>query len=137
MKAPVPPPTMPSRIRRAPFSAIVSPFLARDAEDLAVRRLIGARRREIVEGFLGDPDDVRGDERRPFCRPVLGVLDGAFPFENGPARIIVGSELRKDRGEVDLPVAQRAEAPCPLYPALEAAIDALLAGRIELRVLDV
>src|SRR5690606_27452620 len=40
-------------------------------------------------------------------------------------------------GEVDLTVADRAEAPCPVYPGLEAAIDALTTGWIELGILHV
>ena len=34
-------------------------LLSIQPEDLAVGRLVGARRREVVEGLLGDVDDVR------------------------------------------------------------------------------
>ena len=48
-----------------------------------------------------------------------------------------GRHLREDRREVDLPVAERAEAAGAVDPGLEAAVDALPAGRVELGILDV
>ena len=92
---------------------------------------------KVVEGALGDADDVALDQRRALGRPLLGMLQRAFPFEHGPAVEVVARELGEDAGEIDLAVAGRAEAPGPVHPALVAGIDALLAGRIELGVLDV
>jgi len=46
-------------------------------------------------------------------------------------------ELGEDAVEVDLPVAERAEAAGALDPGRVTRIDALPAGRIELGVLDV
>ena len=92
---------------------------------------------EIVERLLGDADDVVLDERRALARAVLGMLQRAFPFEHRPAVVIVLRELGEDAAEIDLAVAQRAEAAGPVDPALIAAIDALPAGRIELGVLHV
>ena len=51
--------------------------------------------------------------------------------------IAVLRHLGEDAGEIDLPVAERAEAPRPLDPGRIARIDALPPGRIELGVLDV
>ncbi len=92
---------------------------------------------EIVEGVRRHLDDVRGDEGRAFGRAGHGVLQRAFPFEHRPAVVVVFRKLGEDRREIDLPVAERAEAAGALQPALEAGIDALLAGRVELRVLHV
>src|SRR5690348_8250967 len=115
MKAPVPPPTMPRRILRDPFSAILSPL---HPEDLAVRRAVGAGGGEVVEGPLGDADDVARNERRPLGSALLGMLQRAFPFEHGPAVEVVAGKGGEDRREVHLAVAGRAEAPCPLHPRL-------------------
>ncbi|MNL28786.1 hypothetical protein D3C87_1504460 [compost metagenome] len=65
------------------------------------------------------------------------MLECAFPFEHGPALEVVGGHLGEDRREIDLAIADGAEAPCPLDPGLEAAIDTLPTGRVELGVLDV
>ncbi|ENN87473.1 hypothetical protein RHSP_28535 [Rhizobium freirei PRF 81] len=65
------------------------------------------------------------------------MLQGAFPFDHGPAVEIIGGHLREDSTEIDLAVAERTEAAGALDPALIAAIDTLASGRIELRILDV
>ena len=65
------------------------------------------------------------------------MLEAALPLQHGPAAVVVLRELGEDAAEVDLAVAQRAEAAGAFDPVLEAAIDALAAGRIELGVLDV
>ena len=77
------------------------------------------------------------DERRALCRALLGMLQAALPFEHRPARIIGRRKTREHAGEVDLPVAQRAEAAGALEPWLIAGIDALPAVRVELGILDV
>ena len=77
------------------------------------------------------------DEFGAFARAVFGMLQRAFPFDHGPAVEIVGGHLREDRAEIDLAVAERAEAAGAVDPALIAAIDALPAGRVELGILDV
>ena len=71
------------------------------------------------------------------ARAVLGMLQAAFPFEHGPGVVVILRQLREDAGEVDLPVAERAEAPGPLDPGRIARIDALPPVRVELGVLDV
>jgi hypothetical protein len=73
----------------------------------------------------------------PFGSPVFRMLEAAFPFEHRPAVEAVLRELGENAGEIDLAVAQRAEAPGAVYPALVAGVDALAAGRVELGVLDV
>src|ERR1700727_810502 len=65
------------------------------------------------------------------------MLKAALPLVYGPASEIVSRELREDRLEIDLTIAERAVAAGALEPTLVAAIDALLRGRIELGVLDV
>ena len=92
---------------------------------------------EIVERLVGDADDVVGDELRALARAVLGVLQAALPFQHRPRVVADRRQFREDPAEVDLPVAERAEAPGAIDPGLEARIDALPAGRIELGVLDV
>ena len=76
-------------------------------------------------------------EFRAFARAVLGVLHRAFPFDHGPSVEVVVRQLRENRAEIDLPVAEAAEAARALDPALETAVDALPPGRIEFGILDV
>src|SRR6266545_4128150 len=128
MNAPRPPPTMPSRSGWT---------MSGDAEHPAVRGLVGAGAGEIVERLLGHMDDVVGDELRSFAGAVLRVLDAALPLEHRPAGIVVLRQFREDRLEVHLTVAQGTEPARAIDPRLESAIHALLAGRIELGVLDV
>ena len=85
----------------------------------AVGGAVGAAVGEVVEGLLGHADDVGVDEGRAFARAVLGVLQAAFPFQYRPAGEVVLRELREDRLEVDLAIAERAEA--AQVVALEAA----------------
>ena len=92
---------------------------------------------EVVERVLGDADDVALDERCALGRALLGMLERALPLEHRPAVVVVLGELREDAAEVDVAVAQRAEAARPVDPVLIAGVDALATGRVELRVLDV
>src|SRR5438552_9034028 len=142
MDAPRPPPTMPSRsggdVRASDVASTMLGFPpSGDAEHAPIGGHVGAGTGEIVERLFRDPDDMIGDELRPFARAILGVLETAFPLQHRPAGIIVLGELREDRLEVHLTVAQRTEPSGPLGPRLEPAIHALAAGRVELGVLDV
>ena len=78
-----------------------------------------------------------GDEGRAFRGALLGMLEAAFPFEHRPGVVVVGGELGEDRAEIDLAVAQRAEAAGAVDPRLVAGIDALAAVRVELGILHV
>src|SRR5205085_1771574 len=111
--------------------------LLSQAEHLAVRKIVGAGPGKIVEGALGNADDVVLDELRAFARAVLRVLERAFPLQHRPAGEVISRELGEDAAEIDLSVAQRAEPACPARPALETAINALPTGGIEFRILDV
>src|SRR4051812_25755191 len=102
MNAPSPPPTIPMRSLRfqdsmmSPWPVYVSrsqsasakrkPWLP-ESQDLAVRRGVALAPGEIIEGHLGCLDDVPGDERSPFPRPLVRTLDTALPFHDGPAII--------------------------------------------------
>src|SRR5690606_34569463 len=96
-----------------------------------------AGRGEVVELPVRRADHVRADERRPFPRAVLGMLQAALPLEHRPAFVTVLRELAEDRLEVDLAVAGRAKAPRAVYPGLIAAVDTGAAVRAELRILHV
>src|SRR5204863_226696 len=85
-----------SRARRPPCRAAAAGPSSGDAEHAAVRGLVGAGAREIVERLLGHPDDVLGDELRPFAGAILGMLEAALPLEHRPAGIVVLRELRED-----------------------------------------
>src|SRR5258706_2856105 len=135
MKAPSPPPTMPRRMRLSCF-IFSSPGEASKAQHPLQLRSIGARPGKVVERLLGHPDDVIADEPRTFRRPLLRMLEAAFPLEHRPAFVAVLRHLREDRLEVDLPVAERAEAPGAVHPRLVARVHALAAVRAELGVLD-
>ena len=80
------------------------------SQHAAVGGAVGAGPGEIVEGLLGHPDDMGGDEVGPFAGAVLGVLQAAFPFHDRPAVKAVLGELREDAAEIDLAVAKAAEA---------------------------
>src|SRR5690606_16397860 len=117
---------------KAPAFAGMPPWWGKSSaqpEDFAVGRAVGAGSGEIVECLLGDADDVARNELRPFPGAVFGVLERAFPFEHRPTLEVIGGELGEDGREIHLPVADGAEAPCPVHPALVTAIDALPAGR--------
>src|SRR5208283_5791214 len=85
---------------------------------------------EIVERLLRHADDVMLDELGALARAVLRVLEAAFPFEHRPGRIAVLRHLGEDAREIDLPVAERAEAARPVDPRRIPRIDALPAVRI-------
>src|SRR3954468_7944371 len=76
------------------------------------------------------------DEGRALARAVLCVLQAAFPFEHRPAVEPDRGQPGEDRLEIDLPVAERAEAAGAVDPGLEAGIDALPTARIKLGILD-
>src|SRR5580692_7674798 len=103
-----------------------------DAQKLQIRGPIGPRGGEIVEDAVRHLDDVVGDELRALLRGDLRMLQAAFPFVDGPAGEIIGRELREDGLEIHLAVPERPVAPRAFEPALVAAVDALLRGRVEL-----
>jgi hypothetical protein len=100
-------------------------------------RIVSRAAGEIIERSVGDADDVVADKGRALPRAILRVLHTAFPLEHRKAIKSDRSHPREDRLEVDLAVAERTKAAGPIDPWLEARIDALAAGRIELRILDV
>src|SRR6266550_3663918 len=128
MNAPRPPPTMPSLSGWA---------MSGDAEHPAICGEVGAGAGEIVERLFRHAEDVVGDELRSLAGAVLRVLDAALPLEHRPARIVVLRQLREDRLEVHLTIAEGTEPAGAIDPRLEPAIHALAAGRIELGILDV
>src|SRR5271170_6684992 len=142
MKAPSPPPTMPSLIL-PPSAASLRPSIAivrspsAQAERARDLLLVDAAAGEVVERLLGHANDVLLDEFGALARAVLGMLQAAFPFEHRPRRIAILRHLGENAAEIDLPVPQRTEATRALDPGRIAAIDALPPGRIELGVLDV
>src|SRR5450755_2108869 len=95
-----------------PLASIATQTSLSQAEHLAVRKIVGACPGKIVEGALGNADDVMLDELRAFARAVLRVLERAFPLQHRPAVEIIGCKLGEDAAEIDLSVAQRAEPPC-------------------------
>src|SRR5438876_11781187 len=73
MKAPRPPPTMPSRsggdVRASDVaSTMLGSPPSGDAEHAPIGGHVGAGTGEIVERLFRDPDDMIGDELRPFAR---------------------------------------------------------------------
>src|SRR5437016_7098300 len=128
INAPRPPPTMPS------LSGWTIVRRCRASGDSRPGR---CRRRRNRRTPVPSPDDVIGDELRPFAGTVLRVLEAALPLEHRPAGVVVLRELREDRLEVHLTVAQGTEPAGAIDPRLEPAIHALAASWIELGVLDV
>src|SRR5450631_227226 len=120
-----------------PLASIAMRTSLSQAEHLAVRKIVGACAGKIVEGTLGNADDVMLDELRAFARAILRVLERAFPLQHRPAVEVMGRKLGEDTAEINLSIAQRAKPPCPIHPALETTIDALPARGIEFRILHV
>src|SRR3954470_17054469 len=104
--------------RRPPFRGAAAGPSSGDAEHTAIRGEVAAGAGEIVERLFGHADDVVGDELRAFARAVFRMFDTALPLEHRPAGIIVLRELREDRLEVHLPVAERTEPPGAIDPGL-------------------
>src|ERR1700722_14439751 len=77
------------------------------------------------------------DKGGTFPGPVFRMFEAAFPFKNSPAFEIVLGELAENGSEVDLSVAEGAEAARAVDPGLVATVNALTAGGIELSVFDV
>src|SRR5215217_6122052 len=123
-----------SAMSHAPIDLFRRSDEAQSPSDL---RLVAGAAGKIVEGSLGDADDVIADEGGAFARAVLRVLQTAFPLQHRPAVESDGSQPREDRLEVNLSVAERAKAAGAIDPGLEARIDALPPRRVELRVLHV
>src|SRR3954451_5076990 len=131
MKAPSPPPTIPSRMRRM---AVGSSVNTEHAADLP---LVHAGTGEIVKGLFGHADQVALDELRALACTILGVLEAALPFQHGPGAVAVLRQFREHRSEIDLPIAERAKTASPVKPGLVTRIHSLPSVRIELRVLHV
>src|SRR5258708_15223310 len=111
MNAPSPPPIMPSRIRgggRSTFpsaATLALPCDRLDAKHAPDVRLLGRRSGEIIECLISDANDVVCDELRAFAGTVLGILQAAFPFQDGPRAVADRCQLGKNASEVDLTVA--------------------------------
>src|SRR5579863_7014679 len=54
------------------------------AQNPAILCRVGAGAGEVVEGFFRHADDVFADECSAFARAVFGMLDAAFPLDDGP-----------------------------------------------------
>src|SRR5690606_582092 len=144
MKAPCPPPTMPSRIGPSPDSTFL-PLTILFLPELCTHRLythhcleklsVGLACGKVIEGLFRNPDDVAGNERRAFGRAVFGMLEAALPFEDCPGIVAVLRQLGEDAAEINLTVAQGAEASGAVYPTLVAGIDTLASVRVELGIL--
>src|SRR5208337_2497268 len=121
IKAPSPPPTMPSLIF-APVRASLRPSMVMallpslQSERALDLLLVDGGAGEIVERLLGDADDVLRDELGALARPVFRVLETALPFQHRPGGIAVLRHLGENAGKIDLPVAERTEAPRPFDP---------------------
>src|SRR6266446_2923589 len=99
--------------------------------------MVGAGLRKIIETRACSLDDVVGDERRALGRSLLGALDTAFPFEDGPAVEAVLRQFGKDSSEVHLPIAGRAKTPGAIDPWLISAVNALAPAGTKFRVFHV
>ena len=107
------------------------------AHDAAIAGGVAGGTGEVVEGLSGDADQMGGDEGSTFGCTLHAVFEAAFPFEDGPAIVSSGGETREDLLEVDLTVAEGAEAARAFFPAEVAAVDAGLGTGAEFGVLDV
>src|SRR5450755_4722766 len=99
---------MPSLMRAPlmsyPLASIATRTSLSQAEHLAVRKIAGACSGKIVEGALGNADDVMLDELRTFAGAILRVLERAFPLQHRPAVEIMGCKLGEDAAEIEMSV---------------------------------
>jgi hypothetical protein len=95
-----------------------------DSQDFAIARGVGGGSGEIVEGAIGDADDVIADEDCAFGSALFRMLDAALPLDDGPSGIVVLRHFAEDLLEIDLAVSQRAEASGTVDPIEVAAVDA-------------
>src|SRR5215831_20626076 len=135
MKAPCPPPTI--SILSFRFQLSMTILFLEQAQYSAVCLRTAACFGEIVERHSGRFDEMLANEGRALARALLGALHATLPFEYCPAVEPDLGQEREDTFEVDLAIAERAEAPGALIPWLVAAIDADASARSELGVLDV
>src|SRR5579883_2961254 len=59
------------------------------AEDAREPRGIGRAGGEILEGTLGHADYVPANKLRPLASALPGILETAFPLQNGPGIVVV------------------------------------------------
>ena len=71
---------------------------------------------KVVERVGWLPDQMFRNERRALGRPLFRMLERAFPFKHRPAVIAIVTQLGKNLGEINLPVAQRTEAAGTISP---------------------
>src|SRR5260370_9675860 len=83
--------------------------LLSQAEHLAVRKIVGTCPGKIVEGALGNADDVILDELRAFARAVLRVLERAFPSQHRPSVELIDCNRGEVTAQIDLTVSQRTQ----------------------------
>src|SRR5690606_32913840 len=124
-------------ITSPPRSVPASRGMDSKPQHAAQRPWTGAAAGKVVERVFGHADDVVADEGRALARAVLRVLQAALPLQHRPAPEVVLRELREDRLEIDLPVAERAEAAGTVDPVLVAAIHAAARIGTVFGVLDV
>src|SRR5262249_29045313 len=99
--------------------------------------LVEGAPREAFEVPLGHFADVCSDPTGRFTHPLLAILQTTLPLDHRPGVVAVRRQLAEDTTEVHLAVAHGTKTTGPTHPVLEARVDPLLAGRIELGILDV
>src|SRR3546814_2505146 len=102
---------MPSRSRRPirpwslpsivivdlPRMSLGEPAGLDDSQHPAVGGVVRTGLGEVVECAAGDLDDVGLYERSPLRRPLLAVLEAAFPFQDGPAvEAVAGPQIGRE-----------------------------------------
>src|SRR5215468_1381855 len=71
----------------------------------AIRFPVRSRLGKIVERALGRFDDVSGNKGSALLRPLLAILQAAFPFEDRPSGKVILRQLGENRGKIHLAVA--------------------------------
>ena len=80
--------------------------MSTQAENLSVGLCVGLAAGEIVERHLGGFDYVVGYERGALFRALLGTLETAFPFEDGPAVVACLGEQGEYPSKIHLSVTE-------------------------------
>src|SRR5258708_26407412 len=108
-----------------------------DAEDPAVARAVGSGAGEIVERLRRNVDQHGPNKWSALGGPLPAVFVAALPLEDSPGLVAGGGKASEDLFEVDLSIAEAAEAARALLPIHVATVDTRTSGRPEFRVLHV
>src|SRR5262245_24792926 len=132
---------IPRGCARSPASehALLSTAVLRrpQAEDLTIAAGIARARHAGIKRTRLHRDNVVANEAGAIAGAVLGMFKATFPFQRGPAAVVILGEFGEDQAEVDIAVAWRAKPAGALQPVDVSRVDPRLGASIPFGILDV